>query len=72
MSCFFMSMRFVNIISFDRSYQFLGESSKSCWTRDLNDGGDDWKLRAAANTTINHNIITIIIYTPLPAIGKLF
>lgn len=58
MSCFFMSMHFVNIISFDRSYQFLGESSKSCSMRDFsgggNGGGGDWKLWAAVTTTANH------------------
>lgn len=42
MSCFFfMSIRFVNTISSDRSYQFLGESSKSRSARDLSVGGND-------------------------------
>jgi len=56
-----MNMRFVNIISFDRSYQFLGESSESCSARDLSDGGDDdWKLWAVDKT-----IILLLSFTPL-------
>lgn len=70
---FFMSMCFVNIISFDRSYQFLGESSKSRSRRVLSGGGiNDWKLWTAATTTTYY--IILLSFTPLFQLGteKLF